>query len=815
MQITNQMLVTGSANNLVPTAINANNGFRWGILGAPAAIQNGNAFIYNQEKRHLIFSTGNATPTNMAATGERMRITAIENPTTLAGGAGYGVYNPAGLNSTYTRISISEDPATPVTRPLSLVHLGYNTQGAGNDGWRNWMDVGTFTASSSDNMYVGLKQEPTAFPIDRFDAVINWGDNSGPAGPFAIGPDNLRFIFTSTTTGTPPGLLPATGADGLEGMRMTPSKNVAGTFAHVWTGIGGDPTIGAAGNLYGPLGTSINPTQTLEVNSSELTSNTGGSSGLRFTNLNTTSPTTATNPGLGVLAVNASGDVIYVPASNGTGIGNYCAAAPNPIVGTDYEIPLNTFNYRFTGQAVPLLGATNKDVVGIGYNCGLTMPAKFSVLERVGLSAVTTIAGSFLNSDVATGSPAYFVGVQGRADGPQPSGNIYNIGGYFSAINAPVNIGVYGSAPSIPASYAGYFAGSVISSAPPIVVSDQIFKTNVNSIQNAIGILKKIRPHTYDMDTTDYPQFNFETVKQYGFIAQEVETVLPELIHQSKSPIERDSTGAIIHPAVDYKALNYNAFIPITVQAINELGSKLDNSTLSDQTLKTNVQNLSGSLDKVKQMRGVTYNWNSSAQSLMNLDSAEHIGFIAQEINTIEPLLTFVDDSSLMHVNYDRVIPLLVESIKDLDNKMVAKDSIINVLKTNDSILDYRLTILESALNACCNNNHSVQQNNNSNNLIAQQDVNLKDGQAIVLDQNVPNPFAEQTTINYFLPENVVRAQLLFYNVSGKLIQSVDLNEKGKGSLNVFSSDLSNGIYTYTLVVDGKIIETKKMVKQQ
>jgi len=83
-----------------------------------------------------------------------------------------------------------------------------------------------------------------------------------------------------------------------------------------------------------------------------------------------------------------------------------------------------------------------------------------------------------------------------------------------------------------------------------------------------------------------------------------------------------------------------------------------------------------------------------------------------------------------------------------------------------------------------------------------------------VLEQNVPNPFAEQTTINYFLPENVVKAQMLFYNNQGKLIQSVDLKEKGKGSLNVFASDLSNGIYTYSLIVDGKVFETKKMVRQ-
>ena len=93
--------------------------------------------------------------------------------------------------------------------------------------------------------------------------------------------------------------------------------------------------------------------------------------------------------------------------------------------------------------------------------------------------------------------------------------------------------------------------------------------------------------------------------------------------------------------------------------------------------------------------------------------------------------------------------------------------------------------------------------------------MNLKDSQTIILDQNSPNPFSEQTTIGYFLTENVVKAQMLFYNAQGKLIQSVDLNERGKCSLNVFAQDLSNGIYTYTLVVDGKIVETKKMLKQQ
>ncbi len=74
--------------------------------------------------------------------------------------------------------------------------------------------------------------------------------------------------------------------------------------------------------------------------------------------------------------------------------------------------------------------------------------------------------------------------------------------------------------------------------------------------------------------------------------------------------------------------------------------------------------------------------------------------------------------------------------------------------------------------------------------------------------------FAEQTSIEYYLPDNSTKAQILFYNSTGKLIQSTELIQKGKGILNVFASDLSSGIYTYTLVIDGKIIETKKMIKE-
>ncbi|MFB0925563.1 MAG: T9SS type A sorting domain-containing protein, partial [Vicingaceae bacterium] len=84
---------------------------------------------------------------------------------------------------------------------------------------------------------------------------------------------------------------------------------------------------------------------------------------------------------------------------------------------------------------------------------------------------------------------------------------------------------------------------------------------------------------------------------------------------------------------------------------------------------------------------------------------------------------------------------------------------------------------------------------------------------AIILDQNLPNPFAEKTTINYNLPEEVLEAQLLFYNAGGVIIKQVTIDERGEGSLTVYGENLKNGVYTYSLIADGKLIATKRMVK--
>ncbi len=82
-----------------------------------------------------------------------------------------------------------------------------------------------------------------------------------------------------------------------------------------------------------------------------------------------------------------------------------------------------------------------------------------------------------------------------------------------------------------------------------------------------------------------------------------------------------------------------------------------------------------------------------------------------------------------------------------------------------------------------------------------------------ILYQNIPNPFGEETTINYYLPQTAKAAKMVFYDNMGKMIKEVVISQKGNASFIVKSSELSSGVYSYSLVVDEKTTATKMMVK--
>lgn len=95
--------------------------------------------------------------------------------------------------------------------------------------------------------------------------------------------------------------------------------------------------------------------------------------------------------------------------------------------------------------------------------------------------------------------------------------------------------------------------------------------------------------------------------------------------------------------------------------------------TASDIKLKENIEVIESALDKVLKLRGVTFNWKDRDKG----GNQKEIGFIAQEVQKINPELVFeVPNSDILAVKYENTVALLVEAIKEMDNKIINIDEL-------------------------------------------------------------------------------------------------------------------------------------------
>ena len=221
----------------------------------------------------------------------------------------------------------------------------------------------------------------------------------------------------------------------------------------------------------------------------------------------------------------------------------------------------------------------------------------------------------------------------------------------------------------------------------------------------------------------------------------------------------------------------------------------------SDISLKTNVQNFANALDILDQLEVKQYDYNQALYPSMVLPSGSQVGLMADNVNSVAPQLirqfsnpssydtsgnTIFPQVDFFAVNYTGLIPYLVSAIKEQQ---------------------HQLDSLAQALSLCCASPIVNPQSNRSA-------LTLTNHASIILNQNSPNPFKEKTDIQYSIPDNVGEAMLVFYDSKGTILSTFEIEHKGEGTLTVYGENLSAGIYTYSLVVDGQVFKTKKMVKE-
>lgn len=82
------------------------------------------------------------------------------------------------------------------------------------------------------------------------------------------------------------------------------------------------------------------------------------------------------------------------------------------------------------------------------------------------------------------------------------------------------------------------------------------------------------------------------------------------------------------------------------------------------------------------------------------------------------------------------------------------------------------------------------------------------------LKTNAPNPFNQETTIEFFIPTQTKNAQLHISTIDGKILKTINIQQKGKGQIQFQKDNLPGGTYIYTLELDGKVVSGKKMMIQ-
>ena len=99
----------------------------------------------------------------------------------------------------------------------------------------------------------------------------------------------------------------------------------------------------------------------------------------------------------------------------------------------------------------------------------------------------------------------------------------------------------------------------------------------------------------------------------------------------------------------------------------------------SDRRLKDNIINIENSINKLENLNGVKFNWKKEHFDIHGYEG-DDVGVIAQEIEEVLPEAIRVNETGYLSVRYEKIIPLLIEGIKELSNNNKQQQNQIDIL---------------------------------------------------------------------------------------------------------------------------------------
>jgi hypothetical protein len=196
-----------------------------------------------------------------------------------------------------------------------------------------------------------------------------------------------------------------------------------------------------------------------------------------------------------------------------------------------------------------------------------------------------------------------------------------------------------------------------VASATKLATARSIWGQSFNGTGNVSGSLTSTNFLLNDSTTNPYLKLVLNGINWYcqaynGYMY---------LGNGSTNSIRIDSTG--------------NLYSPKNIVTVGEVTAY----SSSDKRLKKNIKSITNSLDIIEKLNPVQFNWNQKAKGLnKEKDERNNYGLIAQEVEEILPELIHPIYDKYKSVDYEQLIPILIQSIKELKEEVDTLKNKIN-----------------------------------------------------------------------------------------------------------------------------------------
>lgn len=347
---------------------------------------------------------------------------------------------------------------------------------------------------------------------------------------------------------------------------------------------------------------------------------------------------------------------------------------------------------------------------------------------------------SHIRNSTATLPSNASVGVYGDATGSKsnigllgiaPTSDTESFGaGVFGRVGG---IGILPSMVNTVGSYAGYFSG-------PVKVTGKLYGTLYSPTGTASSALAS-------------------SSKTLSSLSEDEETISDKLLSVQTIQFMREEETGRLKPSAS--------------------SDKLAGKTAINNRLASDDMNADKLFDEDADPEN---NINIEEESPLETEMVKRYGLDGAQLKAVFPELVAEDEQGNYSINYSEMVPLLLQSIRELKAEV---EELKGEKNGGAQKLNAKATSIESESEST--------------------DI-------VRMSQNKPNPFSESSVITLSIPEGTKSAAIYVYDLSGKQVKNIPVDKRGETDITVYASDLSEGMFVYSLVTDGTVAATRRMM---